>query len=63
MLRPAMSDMLENDQDYYSFVVAVAKRAREIATEAEENKIFLEKKPVKLAVEEFAKAAKERKNK
>lgn len=61
MLRPAMSEMLQNDQDYYNFVVAVAKRAREIAIEADENKVFLDKKPVKLAVEEFAKQAKDTK--
>lgn len=60
MLRPAMSEMLQNDQDYYNFVVAVAKRAREIAIEADDNKVFLDKKPVKLAVEEFAKEAKDK---
>ena len=30
MLRPAMIEMLKPDQDCYSFVVAVAKRAREL---------------------------------
>lgn len=54
MLRPAMSEMLDNDRDVYSFVVAVAKRAREIAGDAEENHDILEEKPVQLAVEEFA---------
>ena len=37
MLRPAMIEMLKPDQDCYSFVVAVAKRARELADEAEEK--------------------------
>lgn len=54
MLRPAMSEMLDNTQDCYAFVVAVAKRAREIADEAEEDHEILEEKPVKIAVDEFA---------
>ena len=54
MLRPAMSQIIKKDDSYYRFVGAVAKRAREIAEEAEEEKIPLEEKPVKLAVEEFA---------
>ena len=54
MLRPAMSQIIKKDDSYSRFVVAVAKRAREIAEEAEEEKIPLEEKPVKLAVEEFA---------
>ena len=54
MLRPAMSQIIKKDDSNYRFVVAVAKRAREIAEEAEEEKIPLEEKPVKLAVEEFA---------
>lgn len=62
MLRPAMSDMLKNPQDYYTFVVSVAKRAREIAEEMESENYPEEKKdlkPVKLALEEFAQKAKE----
>lgn len=54
MLRPAMSQIIKKDESTYAFVVAVAKRAREIANEAEENHNTLEEKPVKLAVEEFA---------
>ncbi|HIT18350.1 MAG TPA: DNA-directed RNA polymerase subunit omega [Candidatus Fimivivens faecavium] len=54
MLRPAMSEMLDNPQECYAFVVAVAKRAREIADEAEEEHDILEEKPVRLAVDEFA---------
>ena len=30
MLRPAMSEILERKQDCYTFVVAVAKRARDL---------------------------------
>ena len=54
MLRPAMSEILERKQDCYTFVVAVAKRAREIADQSEENHEILEMKPVKLSVDEFA---------
>ncbi len=54
MLRPAMSQILKPGESYYEFVVAVARKAREIATEAEEEKITLEEKPVTLAVQMFA---------
>ncbi|MBP1556429.1 MAG: DNA-directed RNA polymerase subunit omega [Oscillospiraceae bacterium] len=54
MLRPAMSEILDKKQDCYTFVVAVAKRARELADESEEQHEILEEKPVRLAVDEFA---------
>ncbi|MBC8585723.1 DNA-directed RNA polymerase subunit omega [Youxingia wuxianensis] len=54
MLRPSLSSILKPGENYYTFVVAVAKRAREIAQEAEEQKLSLDTKPVKKAVEEFA---------
>lgn len=54
MLKPSVNDILKKNESYYSLVVAVAKRAREIAQEAEEEKKILVEKPVKLAVEEFA---------
>lgn len=53
MLRPSMNEILKNNQDCYAFVVAVAKRAREIAISAEEQREILEEKPVQLAVEEL----------
>lgn len=55
MHRPASTEILKNGESYYSLVVAVAKRAREIAEEAEENHKELLEKPVQIAVEEFAK--------
>ena len=55
MLRPAMSQLIQKNESYYTFVVAVAKRAREIAQEADENGTILIEKPVKLAVDDFAK--------
>lgn len=35
--RPAVTDILKKGESYYSLVVAVAKRAREIAEEAEKR--------------------------
>lgn len=54
MLRPAMSEILDKNQDCYAFVVAVAKRARELADNAEAQHDILEGKPVKLSVDEFS---------
>lgn len=54
MLRPAASQLLKENQSYYSLVVGIAKRARQIADELVENKEILEEKPVKTAVEEYA---------
>lgn len=54
MLRPAMNQILKPGESYYEFVVAVARKARSIASHAEEEKIFLEEKPVTLAVDLFA---------
>ncbi len=54
MLRPAITQLISKNDSYYSLVIGIAKRAREIADElCAENKI-LEEKPVKTAVEEFA---------
>lgn len=53
MLRPAMNDILKKGQSYYSFVLAVAKRARDIATDAMDKGELLDEKPVDLAVNEF----------
>ncbi|MDF2566667.1 MAG: DNA-directed polymerase, omega subunit [Oscillospiraceae bacterium] len=55
MHRPAISEILKKNESYYSLVVAVAKRARDIAVEAEINGILMTEKPVKIAVDEFAK--------
>ena len=53
MSRPAASDILTGDESTYSLVIAVAKRARQIAVELEENNLPQEEKPVKTAVREF----------
>ncbi|MGN0601420.1 MAG: DNA-directed RNA polymerase subunit omega [Oscillospiraceae bacterium] len=54
MLRPAAVQILRNNESYYSLVIAVAKRAREITEEAYEEKQILDIKPVKTAVDQFA---------
>lgn len=43
--KPAVSEILKNNESYYSLVVGVAKRAREIASEAELNGEILVEKP------------------
>ena len=54
MHKPSVSDILKSGESYYSLVVAVAKRARDIASEAELNGEIIVEKPVQLAVEQFA---------
>lgn len=54
MLRPSLNQIATKNESYYSVVLAVAKRAREIADELYNNDQILEEKPVKTAVEEFA---------
>ena len=56
MLRPAIVQILKNNESYYSLVLAVAKRARQITDEANESKdkVNLNEKPVKTAVDELA---------
>ncbi|HBB19451.1 MAG: DNA-directed RNA polymerase subunit omega [Ruminococcus sp.] len=54
MLRPAVNQIISKNESCYSLVIAVAKRAREIADELIANEQTLEEKPVKTAVEELA---------
>ncbi|MDO5559164.1 MAG: DNA-directed RNA polymerase subunit omega [Oscillospiraceae bacterium] len=54
MLRPAITQLITKNESYYSLVIGVAKRARQIADELYENNEILREKPVKTAVEEFA---------
>lgn len=53
MIKPIADLILTPDQSRYSLVVAISKRAREIAEDAEKNRMILEEKPVQLAVQEF----------
>ena len=54
MLYPPVADLLKNVESRYLLVNVVAQRARQIATEADENQIELTDKPVTLAIREVA---------
>lgn len=54
MLYPPMSDLLEHVDSRYLLVNLVARRARQIAIEAEEFQQPLTEKPVTLAIREVA---------
>ncbi len=53
MLKPEISRLLEENENAYSLVIAIAKRSRDIAENALEEKIILEDKPVNMAIDEF----------
>lgn len=52
---PSLKKILSNHMSRYSLVRATAKRAREIANEAEEENIILTEKPVSIALDEILK--------
>ena len=54
MLYPSMSQLLKEVNGRYLLVNLAARRAREIAEYAEEERIELYDKPVSLAIEEIA---------
>ncbi|MBQ2880963.1 MAG: DNA-directed RNA polymerase subunit omega [Clostridia bacterium] len=55
MLYPSVTELIKGENKCrYSLVIAVAKRARDMAAEAEDRKEKLVQKPVKLAVQSFA---------
>lgn len=49
----SVDDMLSGKESRYALVMGVAKRAREIACEFEENGVITEEKPVLLAIDDF----------
>ena len=53
MLKPTDIDNIKGNQSRYALVIAVAKRARQIANESEEKNIILTEKPVSLAINDF----------
>ncbi|WP_322182699.1 DNA-directed RNA polymerase subunit omega [Neglectibacter caecimuris] len=53
MLKPSDNMIRTPHRSYYSLVIAVAKRARQIAEAAEEEGQVLTEKPVDLAVHDF----------
>ena len=55
MLYPSVGELIEGEKKCrYSLVIAVAKRARDIAHRAEMEDEKLEEKPITLAIESFA---------
>ena len=54
MLYPPMSELLQHINSRYLLVNVVARRARQIAAEAEEPQEALEDKPVTMAIREVA---------
>lgn len=55
MLAPNDIEELKGENSRYAVVIGVAKRARQLAEEAEEKKEILIEKPVSLAIEDFRK--------
>ena len=53
MLNKDLSNVLKGHTSRYSLVTATAKRAREIAEEAENEKRIITEKPVSLAIDEI----------
>ncbi|MEA5051109.1 MAG: DNA-directed RNA polymerase subunit omega [Oscillospiraceae bacterium] len=53
MLKPAIAKLLNENESAYSLVIAIAKRSRDIAAEAQEDKVILDDKPVNMAIDEF----------
>lgn len=54
MLYPTVPDLLKYVNSRYLLVNVIAKRAREISSEAEENGIILDERPVSLAIQDIA---------
>jgi len=52
MLYPPVADLVSKTGSRYQLVNLVARRARAISSEAEENGVSLDKKPVSSAIEE-----------
>ena len=54
MLNPAIGKLIENYENRYALVTDVANCAREISSEAEENKEILLEEPVSIAINKIA---------
>lgn len=53
MRKLSVEDIVKDNENCYSFVVAIAKRARQISEEANDEGEILDEKPVHMAVKEF----------
>lgn len=54
MLNPAIGKLIRNSDSRYKLVLEVAKKARAIAQQAEENKEIIVEKPVTIAINEMS---------
>lgn len=54
MLKPPMNELLNQIPSRYMLVNVVAQRARQIASEAEQEGLALDDKPVSMALREVA---------
>ena len=54
MLNPAIGKLIKNSESRYKLVLDVAKKARKIANEANENEEIITEKPVTLAMNEMS---------
>ncbi len=52
MLYPPVAELVEKTGSRYQLVNLVARRARQISSDAEEKQLPLEKKPVSAAIDE-----------
>ncbi len=53
MLKPTDIEQLKGKNSRYAVVIGVAKRARTIAQDAEDNGVVLTEKPVSMAILDF----------
>lgn len=53
MLNPNDIEKIQGDNSRYAVVIGIAKRAREIAEQAEQEQTILLEKPVSMAIEDF----------
>lgn len=53
MFNPDLRNVLKDHTSRYSLVTAIAKRAREISADAQENGEILNEKPVSIALDEI----------
>ncbi len=54
MLNPAIGKLIKKSESRYKLVLDVAKKARKIANEANENEEIITEKPVTLAMNEMS---------
>ncbi|MCL2546469.1 MAG: DNA-directed RNA polymerase subunit omega [Oscillospiraceae bacterium] len=54
MLEPSIAQMMQSVNNRYLLVNVVAQRTRDIAEDAREEGVFLEEKPLSIAIREVA---------